>query len=90
MSVHNDLLNDEMKVLHEQSSGEPEPTQMCSYCEDELGDMCSSWQDDTYRNRREAGAESLINQRVPGFWQENGCVFFVLIISPRKLILPLG
>lgn len=47
MSVHNDLLNDEMKVLHEQSSGAPESAQMCSSWQDESGDMCSSWQDDT-------------------------------------------
>jgi len=37
-----------------------------------------------------AGEESPINQRVPRFWERNGRVFFVVVISLRKLILPQG
>ncbi len=37
-----------------------------------------------------AGAESPLNQRLQAFWKEDGRVFLVCLISPRKLILPQG
>ncbi len=48
MSVHDDLLNGK-EVLKKTSSETEEHIQMCSFWQDELENMYSYRQDDTYR-----------------------------------------
>ncbi len=47
MSVQNDLLNNKEEFLNEIDNEVKDNNQMCSFWQDELEDICSSWQNDS-------------------------------------------